>query len=57
MSQATEAEVTLALSEYEASVLTGALAEFAETYEEESHTASMLAGLLRQQLPAEWVDG
>lgn len=45
------------LTEFEASVLTGALEEFAMRWVEEAPTARALAQQVREQLPAEWVEG
>lgn len=49
-----EVTITLNLSEYEASVLNGALIEFAEKWGPDEGGASAICGQLYAQLPAEW---
>ncbi len=49
-----DTDITLNLTEYEASVLTGALLEFAERWPDDAHTATYLRGLVKSQLP--WED-
>jgi hypothetical protein len=51
----TEATITLDLSEYEASVVTGALIEFAAKWgTPDGDAAAYLRDRVRDQLPAEW---
>lgn len=53
----TEAHVSLDLSEYEASIITGALAEFGERWGAgEQHTATYLRERVEKQLPEGWRD-
>lgn len=52
----TETTITLGLSEYEASIITGALAEMGERWPEEKHTATYLRERIIAMLPAEWRD-
>jgi hypothetical protein len=52
----TEATVKLSLSEYEASVITGALVEFSR-HPDEADTANYLRAHLQAQLPTEWTEG
>jgi len=56
MDTPTEATITLSLSEYEASIITGALAEFGEHWPEERHTATYLRERILPQLPGVWRD-
>lgn len=52
-----ETVVTLNLTEYESSIITGALLEMAERWGEgEAYTANYLRKLIRDQLPAEWTN-
>jgi hypothetical protein len=49
-----EADVEFCLSEYEASVLNGALVEFGERWPEEANGAKAVLAQLIPQLPPEW---
>lgn len=61
MDRATEANLELNLTEYEASVLTGALAEYAIKWlargDPSGATATNLREQIQRHLPFEWIDG
>lgn len=58
MSDSINTDIKLNLSEYESSILTGALEEFtyavSEDYEADADTATYLRGLILDQTPEEW---
>lgn len=50
----TEVEIRLTLTEYEASILTGALLEFDDSWDADGDTAVALRRDIMVQLPTEW---